>query len=197
MTGNRRTLSRFGAWLTVQLRQRCWSQAAFARRCGVSPNMVMAWRYGTRPRLRSRERIAAALGVPLAEVEAALPPCQLPPRQPRCPTCGETDPAKFRRNRRRPTGYQTYCKRCYDRRYGRGTGRPRRVRIGPGFLRCARCQRDLDISAFRQQRRRTGDQRSSYCRECERILQKQWALRRLADPEIAARERQREREKLQ
>lgn len=50
------------------------------------------------------------------------------PAQPKCSTCGETDPTKFTKNRSRPSGLNSYCKTCDG-------ARARQRRKGKGFYR--------------------------------------------------------------
>jgi transcriptional regulator with XRE-family HTH domain len=68
----RKDASGFPAWLRRQLDARGWSQAEFARRAGVSRNVVSQWAGGTRrPNAESAARIAAAFYLPLDDVLAA------------------------------------------------------------------------------------------------------------------------------
>ncbi|MGI9252545.1 MAG: helix-turn-helix transcriptional regulator [Thermomicrobiales bacterium] len=67
-----RPVSRFPAWLRQHLAAREWSQAEFARRAGVSRNVVSQWAGGTRrPNAESAAHIADALYLPLDDVLAA------------------------------------------------------------------------------------------------------------------------------
>ncbi|MFM9107885.1 MAG: helix-turn-helix domain-containing protein [Chloroflexota bacterium] len=64
--------SRFPAWLRQHLAAREWTQAEFARRAGVSRNVVSQWAGGSRrPNAASAARIADALYLPLDDVLAA------------------------------------------------------------------------------------------------------------------------------
>jgi transcriptional regulator with XRE-family HTH domain len=69
---SQRRASRFPAWFRRQLESREWSQAEFARRAGVSRNVVSQWANGARrPNTESAARIALALFIPLDEVLGA------------------------------------------------------------------------------------------------------------------------------
>jgi hypothetical protein len=116
----------------------------------------------------------------------------------KCPRCKELRPhSEFGRNRTRPDGLAFYCKRCF-RSQAAEAYRRKRQRVGfevreraetpPGMLQCAECREIRSEDAFaRSARQKTG--RNCYCKDCNRIKQRESWFRRkygLAQLELAA-----------
>ena len=83
-----------------------------------------------------------------------------------CPRCKQEKPASafyFRHDRQMPRPMYP-CKTCRSEA-GKAERRLRRPRPAPGFKHCARCDRDMPVSEFGENRSRP-DGRQAYCRAC-------------------------------
>jgi transcriptional regulator with XRE-family HTH domain len=70
----------FGEFLTAALAERNLSQSALARLAGIKQSLISSYVSGEKePGFRAARVICGALGVPLADLEAAMGPVELGP----------------------------------------------------------------------------------------------------------------------